>query len=80
MRLAYDSKGIKKPLRKAIKLLMDVGINGRRIVVYCLYGYLDKPEDFLERVRDLITWGVVAYPMRYQPLEPCTKDSYVFYE
>jgi len=77
VRLAYDSKGIKKSLKKAIKLLMDVGISGRRIVVYCLYGYLDKPEDFLERVRDLITWGVVAYPMRYQPLEPCTKDSYI---
>ncbi len=77
VRLAYDSKGIRKSLSSAINLLKDVGISGRRIVVYCLYGYLDKPEDFLERVRDLITWGVVAYPMRYQPLEPCTKDSYI---
>ena len=77
VRLAYDSKGIKKSLKKAIGLLKDVGIDGRRVVVYCLYGYLDKPEDFLERVRDLANWGVVAYPMRYQPLEPCIKDSYV---
>jgi len=77
VRLAYDSKGIKKSLKKAIGLLKDVGIDGRRIVVYCLYGYLDTPEDFLERIKDLITWGVVAYPMRYQPLEPCNKDSYV---
>jgi len=77
VRLAYDSKGIKKSLKKAIGLLKDVGIDGRRIVVYCLYGYLDTPDDFLERIKDLITWGVVAYPMRYQPLEPCNKDSYV---
>jgi len=77
VRLAYDSKEIKKSLKKSISLLMDVGISGRRIVVYCLYGYLDTPEDFLERIRDLIAWGVVAYPMRYQPLEPCNKDSYV---
>lgn len=77
VRLAYDSKGIKKSLKKAIGLLKDVGIDRRRIVVYCLYGYLDTPEDFLERIRDLISWGVVAYPMRYQPLEPCNKDSYV---
>ena len=77
VRLAYDSKGIKKSLKKSISLLMDVGISGRRIVVYCLYGYLDTPEDFLERIRDLIAWGVVAYPMRYQPLERCNKDSYV---
>lgn len=77
VRLAYDSKGIKKSLKKAIGLLKDVGIDGRRVVVYCLYGYLDTPEDFLERVKDLITWGVVAYPMRYQLLEPRTKDSYI---
>lgn len=77
VRLAYDTKKIRNSLRRAINLLKDVGISGRDIVVYCLYGYLDKPEDFLERVRDLTDWGVVAYPMRYQPLEPCVKDSYV---
>jgi hypothetical protein len=77
VRLAYDSKGIKKSLKKAIGLLKGVGIDGRRIVVYCLYGYLDTPEDFLKRVKDLINWGVVAYPMRYQPLVPCNKDSYI---
>ncbi len=77
VRLAYDSKGIKKSLSRAINLLKDVGISGKRIVVYCLYGYLDMPEDFLERIRDLLSWGVVTYPMRYQPLEPCNKDSYI---
>ena len=77
VRLAYDSKGIKESLKKTIGLLKDVGIDGRRIVVYCLYGYLDTPDDFIERIRELITWGVVAYPMRYQPLEPCKKDSYI---
>lgn len=76
VRLAYDSKEIEKPLMRAIKLLKDVGKSGRRIVVYCLYGYLDTPDDFLERVSNLITWGVVAYPMRYQPLEPCAKNTY----
>ena len=77
VRLAYDTKKIRNSLRRAINLLKEVGISGRDIVVYCLYGYLDKPEDFLERVRDLTDWGVVAYPMRYQSLEPCVKDSYV---
>jgi hypothetical protein len=75
--LAYDTMEIKKSLLSAINLLKEVSISGRNIVVYCLYGYMNKPEDFLERVRDLINWGVVAYPMRYQPLEPCLKDSYV---
>lgn len=77
VRLAYDTKKIKNSLRRAINLLKEVGISGRNIIVYCLYGYLDKPEDFLDRLRDLTDWGVVAYPMRYQPLEPCVKDSYI---
>jgi hypothetical protein len=47
------------------------------IIVYCLYGFLDTPQDFLQRIIDLIEWGVVTYPMRYQPLEPCNKDSYI---
>jgi len=77
VRLAYDSKGIKKSLKKAIGLLQDVGIDGRRIVVYCLYNHLDTPEDFLERIKDLINWGVVSYPMRYQALGPLPKDGYI---
>jgi len=77
VRLAYDSKGIKKSLKKAIGLLKDVGIDGRRIVVYCLYGYLDTPDDFLGRLKDLLDWGVVSYPMRYQALEPGPKDGYI---
>ena len=67
-RLAYDSEGIREPLKKAIDLLKSTGRSGRRIIVYCLYGYLDTPEAFLDRVRDLVTWGVVTYPLRFQPL------------
>ena len=77
VRLAYDSKGIKKSLRNAIGLLKEVGISGRRIVVYCLFNYLDTPTDLLKRMKDLLSWGVVSYPMRYQALEPGPKDSYI---
>jgi hypothetical protein len=77
IRLAYDSKGIRKPLRKAITLLKDLGVDGRDIIVYCLFNHLDGPEDFLERIQDLLSWGVVSYPMRYQALEPGPKDGYI---
>ncbi len=77
IRLAYDSMGIKEPLKQAIDLLNSLGIRGRKIVVYCLYNYLDTPEDFLERLRALLNWGVVSYPMRYQALEPGPKDGYI---
>ena len=76
-RLAYDSKDIKESLRKAIMLLKNLGVRGRRIVVYCLYNYLDTPENFLERLQDLLNWGAVSYPMRYQALEPGPKDGYI---
>jgi hypothetical protein len=74
-RLAYDTKGIREPLRKAIKMLKEVGFRGRSIVVYCLHNFSDTPEDFLDRIKDLLEWGVVAYPMRYEPLEPGSKNT-----
>ena len=77
IRLAYDSNGIRSSLQKAIELLNDIGISGRRIIVYCLYNHLDTPNDFLSRLKELLEWGVVAYPMRYEPIEPRTKNTYV---
>jgi hypothetical protein len=76
LRLAYDSNRIKRPLEKAINLLKSVGIRGRNILVYCLYNHLDSPEDFLNRIIDLMEWKVVAYPMRYEPLIPRPKNTY----
>jgi hypothetical protein len=78
VRLAYDTTGIRKHLHRAITLLNDVGIRGRKIIVYCLYNHKnDNPENFLSRIKDLLEWGVVAYPMRYEPLEPMPKNTYV---
>jgi hypothetical protein len=78
VRLAYDTIGIRTFLKRAITLLNDVGIRGRNIIVYCLYNHEnDNPENFLFRIKDLLEWGVVAYPMRYEPLEPMAKNTYV---
>ena len=77
VRLAYDSKGIKKDLEKSINLLKEARFRGRRIFVYCLYNHLDTPEDLLSRLKDLLNWGVVTYPMRYEPLEPRPKNTYI---
>lgn len=78
LRLAYDTIGIRTPLQRAIALLKEVGIRGRKIIVYCLYNEEnDDPENFLFRMKDLVEWGVVAYPMRYEPLEPMPKNTFV---
>ena len=46
-------------------------------MVYVLYNYTDSPEDFFFRIRDLLNWGVSAYPMRYEPLDSLEKNKYV---
>lgn len=80
IRLAYDTLKIREPLKQAIKLLKSMGFRGRRILVYCLFNNpfeKDTPEIFLSRLQDLMEWGVVCYPMRYEPLEPIKKGTYV---
>lgn len=80
VRLAYDTQGMRKHLKYAIDLLMEAGFRGRQIMVYCLYNNpfeKDTPETFLNRIQDLIDWGVVSYPMRYEPLEPREKNTYI---
>ena len=75
--MAFDYIGIRPWVEKAIQRLKDHGIKGRRIVFYSLHNYVDDPENFFERVRDLLLWGVVVYPMRYEPLCTLQKGKYV---
>jgi len=77
IRLAYDTTGVRKFLSQAIKLLKANGFDGRRVIVYTIYNFEDTPQDFLDKIRDLMEWGVVAYPMRYEPLNSLQKNKYV---
>jgi len=77
IRLAYDTKAIKKPLSKAIRCLADAGIRKRSIIVYTLYNFDEDPEEFKERVTELLAQGVVSYPMRYEPITSLTKNHHV---
>lgn len=77
IRLAYDRMSDRKYLEKAIKNLKEAGINNRKILVYTLFNFMDTPQEFLERLKDLMSWEVVAYPMRYQPNDTLTKDKYI---
>jgi hypothetical protein len=77
IRLAFDYIGIRLAVEKAIKRLNAHGIRGKRIIFYVLYNYVDDPENFFSRVRDLLTWGVAVYPMRYEPLSTLEKNRYI---
>lgn len=77
VRMAYDVPGERKALERAIPALERAGFKRRRMIIYVLYNFEDSPEEFLDRVRDLLEWGVVAYPMRFEPLDSLKKNQHV---
>lgn len=77
VRVAYDYHGIGPFVERAIRLLREAGVSPRKIVSYTLFNYQDDPEDFFERVRDLLNWGAVCYPMRFEPLTSLEKNRFV---
>ena len=77
IRMSYDVPAEKKALGKAIPALKNTGFKLRDMVVYVLYNFQDSPQDFLNKLCDLAEWGVVAYPMRFEPLDSLKKNQHV---
>jgi len=77
VRLSYDYQQMKPHVKKAIEILRSHGIDGRNILVYALYNFTDSPQDLFERIQDILNWGAVCYPMRYQPLNTLVKNRHI---
>lgn len=77
LHLAYDTKASRNGVKKAIEYLKDAGFRGKKLIFYTLFNHKDTPGDFLERLKDLLKWGVVSYPMRFEPLTSLKKNQYV---
>lgn len=77
LHMAYDIPSERRALDRAIPALERAGFNRRRMVVYVLYNFRDSPEQLLGKVRDLLEWGVVAYPMRFEPLDSLKKNHHI---
>jgi|HubBroStandDraft_4_1064222.scaffolds.fasta_scaffold15821_3 hypothetical protein len=82
LRLAYDFTNMQDAMQRCVATLKKslTRTRYRHVCCYVLYNYKDTPEDLYTRVRDLLAWGVSAYPMRYQPLSgeyAFEKDSYI---
>lgn len=77
VRMAYDVPSERKALERAIPALARAGFKLRDMIVYVLYDFQDSPEEFLERLCDLMEWGVVAYPMRFEPLDSLKKNQHI---
>lgn len=77
VRLSYDYQEMGPYVKKAIDLLKSEGIEGRSILVYALYNFTDDPQDFFNRMKNILKWGTVCYPMRYEPLRTLYKNRYI---
>lgn len=77
VRISYDRKGMQPFIEEAIKTLAEHGIRRRKIVVYMLYNFKDDPDDLFERMRDVLNWGAVVYPMRYEPLNALERWEFI---
>jgi hypothetical protein len=77
LRISYDYPSMGRYVEKAISLLKSHGIDGRNILVYTLYNFTDSPDDLFMRIKDTLSWGAVAYPMRFQPTNTLSKNTYV---
>ena len=77
VRMAWDYEGIRPTVERAINILSAHEISRRNMIFYALFNYVDSPEDFFRRVRDLLNWGVVVYPMRFEPLTTLEKNTYI---
>jgi hypothetical protein len=77
VRIAYDNEAMKESVKNAIEKLSARGIRRRSMLVYLLYNFDDDPDCFLARMRDVLRWGGVVYPMRYEPLDALERWDYV---
>lgn len=77
VRLSYDYREMRPYVKRAIEHLCSHGIDGKRILVYALYNFTDDPQDFFDRMKDILRWGAVCYPMRYEPLRTLHKNCYI---
>lgn len=77
IKIAYDRVNYRDKVRKAIGYLKEAGFGGSHIIVYLLHNFEDSPEDLHNRICDLMEWGAISYPMRYEPLDSLKKGSFV---
>lgn len=82
--MAYDWPWEGPYVKKAIDFLSAAGYRRKNLIFYVLHNFFDNvhdkgdtPSDFLKRIRDLMSWGASAYPMRFIPLDSLKRRGYV---
>lgn len=65
LRFAFDDIAYEKAVRTGIELLVERGINSRKLSFYVLVGF-DGDETAVERMKLLSSYNVDVYPMLYK--------------
>lgn len=71
-RFSFDHMGQDGKCQNAIKLAKKYKFTEVRVDV--LYNWMDTPEDFYYRVKEIIKCGASAIPMKYGPLDRVDRD------
>jgi hypothetical protein len=74
---AYDNINDRDAIQEGIRILKKHITRKVPWEAFVLYNWKDTPEEFFERIKDLASWGVSAFPMRYQPLNELKKNAYI---
>jgi len=77
VRLAYDKDSYERYVERAVEKIAACGIRRRSILIYLLYNFDDDPESFFRRMRNVLDWGCVVYPMRFEPLNALERWKYI---
>ena len=75
VRFSFDSWGEEAAVKDAVDLCKER--TTKNIGIYCLIGYNDTPESARARLELVRSWGLLSFPMRYQPLATVVKNSFV---
>jgi hypothetical protein len=75
VRFAFDSLKAEKSVLEAITLCRQHGL--KVFGVYVLIGFKDTPDDAHYRLEKVREWGIRPSPMRFQPLNALSKNSFV---
>ncbi len=83
-RMAYDLKDERNNIINAVDLFSDHGVRRRNIFIYTLYNFEsegpsinDTPEDFHQKIKEILGLGCVAYPMRFEPNDSLKKNQFI---
>jgi hypothetical protein len=72
IRFSFDHLGQDKKCQNAIKLAKKYKFNEVRVDI--LYNWIDTPEDFYYRIKEVCNLGASAIPMRYAPLDKVDRE------